>query len=236
MTTPSHAPQKRKITFATILRGVVDASFSIVPLVSGVTLLSMSSAALSVTLGIAALGLGVYHSVLTVQNWRKPQAPKPSGLPGAAKVKEWLNSPAKRKSFKLKALITSAMGAVKLATGMTIAANLGAVSTTLSSGFAMVLSVFGAVTAIGGALAFGAFAILTLPKCLNKINSLLDKRIAARSAPAAKPATPSPSVQPDSKLGEASAKTSFDAAAKPATNDNADPSQARIAKPKDPAA
>ncbi|MCE9507635.1 MAG: hypothetical protein K8R48_04880 [Alphaproteobacteria bacterium] len=236
--TQSGEPQlKSKLSLGAIFRGSVNTCVSIVPIISGITLLTISSAAIPVTLGITAIGLGIYHSVITVQGWRKPQAPKPSRLSGAAKVKEWLNNPNKRKSFKLKALIGSAMGAVKLATGMTIAANLGAVSSTLSSGFAAVLSVFGAVTAIGGIVAFGAFAILTLPKILNRVNKFLDKK-SPPPAPAAKPVTPD--IQPASKLADANAKAGFNASAdpatKPATNDNSSQPKNNIAQPKNPAA
>jgi hypothetical protein len=237
MTPTSKTPQKRKLSLGAIFRGTVNVFFSIIPLISGVTLLTISSAAIPVTLGITAIGLGIYHSVITVQGWRKPQTPRPSGLSTAAKLKEWFNNPNKRKSFKLKALIGSAMGAVKLATGMTIAANLGAVSSTLSSSFAAVLSVFGAVTAIGGIIAFGAFALLTLPKCLNRVNKFLDKRSPA-PAPAAKPATPD--IQPASKLDDADVKTGFNAAAGPtaksATNDNTAQLKPNVAKPENPAA
>jgi hypothetical protein len=237
MTPTNEIPQKRKFSLGAIFRGTANVCVSIVPIISGITLLTISSASIPVTLGFTAIGLGIYHSVITVQGWRKPQAPNPSGLSTSAKMKEWLNNPNKRKSFKLKALIGSAMGAVKLATGMTIAANLSAVSSTLSSSFAAVLSVFGAVTAIGGIVAFGAFAILTLPKFINRVNKFLDKKSPA-PAPAAEPATPD--TQPASKLDDAAAKAGFNAAAnpaaKPATNDNTTQPQPNIAKPKNPAA
>jgi hypothetical protein len=239
MTPTSETPQKRKPSLRAIFHGTVNTCVSIVPIISGVTLLTISSAAIPVALGITAIALGVYHSVITVQGWRKPQTPKLPALSTGAKLKEWFNNPNKRKSFKLKALIGSAMGAVKLATGMTIAANLSAVSSTLSSGFAVVLSVFGAVTAIGGIVAFGAFAILTLPKCLSRVNKFLDK-MSARAAPAAKPATPATTIQPASKLDDVDARTGFNAAAeptaKPATNDNTAQPQPNIAKPENPAA
>jgi hypothetical protein len=239
VTQSSDPRQKRKLSLGAIFRAAVNTCVSIVPIISGVTLLTISSAAIPVTLGITAIGLGIYHSVITVQGWRKPQTPRPSGLSAAAKVKDWLNNPNKKKSFKLKALIGSAMGAVKLATGMTIAANLGAVSSTLSSGFAAVLSVFGAVTAIGGIVAFGAFAVLTSPRFIGKMNKLLDK-LSARAAPAAKPAMLITPVQTASKLADADAKTGFNAsadpAAKPATNDNTSQPKNNTAQPKNPAA
>ena len=232
-------PQKRKLSLGAFISGTVNTFFSVIPIISGITLLTISSAAIPVALGIAAIGLGIYHSVITVQDWIKPPAPKPSGLSAIAKVKAWLNDPNKRKSFKVKALIGSAMGAVKLGTGISLAANLGAVSSSLASSLATIAavwSVFGGAAAVGGIIAFVAFSILTAPKCLSKINKLLDRA----AAPSRTAKTPAPDTQPVSKLGNADAKTGFNAsadpAAKTATNDNAASPKPHIAKPKNPAA